>query len=138
AKGNQKINQPTMNWTDFIKYTGILYFFYYALNILIDLLWPVKQKSLEEEDKVIRFAEVVQPIVVESAAVPEQPQEEKASVDEDEEQEDQQWEWGRYDTEELVLREENITETTGGVFKVEELIAKAKTGTIVFKEQVVY
>ena len=127
-----------MNWTDFIKYTGILYFFYYALNILIDLLWPVKQKSLEEEDKVIRFAEEVQPIVVDGTPAQERPQTEEAFPDEDEEQENPQWERGEYDTEELVLREENITETTGGVFKVEELIAKAKTGTIVFKEQVVY
>jgi hypothetical protein len=127
-----------MNWTDFIKYTSILYFFYYALNILIDLLWPVKQKSLEEEDKVIRFAEEVQPIVVESAPAQEKPQTEEALSDEDEEQENTLWVRGKYDTEELVLREENITETTGGVFKVEELIAKAKTGTIVFKEQVVY
>ena len=127
-----------MNWTDFIKYTSILYFFYYALNILIDLLWPVKQKSLEEEDKVIRFAEEVQPIVVDGTPGQERPQTEEALSDEDEEQENPQWERGEYDTEELVLREENITETTGGVFKVEELIAKAKTGTIVFKEQVVY
>lgn len=127
-----------MNWTDFIKYTSILYFFYYALNILIDLLWPGKQKSLEEEDKVIRFPEEVQPIVVESAPAQEKPQTEEASSDEDEEQEDQQWEWGKYDTEELVLHEENITETTGGVFRVEDLIAKAKAKTIVFKEQVVY
>src|SRR5690606_9984250 len=127
-----------MNWTDFIKYTGILYFFYYAINILIDLLWPVEQKSLEEEDKVIRFAEEVQPIVVESAPEPEKPKEEEASSDEDEEQENTIWVRGDYDTEELVLREEHITETTGGVFRVEELIAKAKTGTIVFKEQVVY
>lgn len=127
-----------MNWTDFIKYTSILYFFYYALNILIDLLWPVKQKSLEEEDKVIRFAEEVQPIVVDGAPTQERPQTEEALSDEDEEQEHQEWERGEHDTEELVLHEENITETTGGVFKVEELIAKAKTGTIVFKEQVVY
>jgi len=127
-----------MNWTDFIKYTSILYFFYYALNILIDLLWPVKQKSLEEEDKVIRFAEEVQPIVVDGAPTQERPQTEEALSDEDEEQENTLWVRGDYDTEELVLREENITETTGGVFKVEELIAKAKTGTIVFKEQVVY
>jgi len=127
-----------MNWTDFIKYTSILYFFYYALNILIDLFWPVKQKSLEEEDKVIRFAEEVQPIVVDGTPAQERPQTEEAFPDEDEEQENPQWERGEYDTEELVLREENITETTGGVFKVEELIAKAKTGTIVFKEQVVY
>ena len=125
-----------MNWTDFIKYTSILYFFYYALNILFDLLWPGKQKSLEEEDNVIRFAEEVQPIVVGTPAQ-ERPQTEEAS-NEDEEQENPQWVRGKYDTEELVLREENITETTGGVFKVEELIAKAKTGTIVFKEQVVY
>ena len=127
-----------MNWTDFIKYTSILYFFYYALNILIDLLWPVKQKSLKEEDKVIRFAEEVQPIVVDGAPTQERPQTEEALSDEDEEQENTLWVRGDYDTEELVLREENITETTGGVFKVEELIAKAKTGTIVFKEQVVY
>ena len=127
-----------MNWTDFIKYTSILYFFYYALNILIDLLWPVKQKSLEEEDKVIRFAEEVQPIVVDGTPAQERMQTEVALSDEDEEQENPQWVRGKYDTEELVLREENITETTGGVFKVEELIAKAKTGTIVFKEQVVY
>lgn len=127
-----------MNWTDFIKYTNILYFFYYALNILIDLLWPVKQKSLEEEDKVIRFAEKVQPIVVDGAPTQERPQTEETLSDEEEEQENPHWERGEYDTEELVLREENITETTGGVFKVEELIAKAKTGTIVFKEQVVY
>lgn len=127
-----------MNWTDFIKYTSILYFFYYALNILIDLLWPVKQKSLEEEDKVIRFAEEVQPIVVDGAPTQERPQTEETLSDEEEEQENPHWERGEYDTEELVLREENITETTGGVFKVEELIAKAKTGTIVFKEQVVY
>lgn len=127
-----------MNWTDFIKYTSILYFFYYALNILIDLLWPVKQKSLEEEDRVIRFAEEVQPIGVESAPVPEKSQEEGASSNKGDGQENQQWERGEHDTEELVLREENITETTGGVFKVEELIARAKAGTIVFKEQVVY
>src|SRR5690606_6935622 len=125
-----------MNWTDFIKYTSILYFFYYAINILIDLLWPIKQKSLEEEDKVIRFAEEVQPIVVDGVPEQERPQTEEALSDEDEE--DTVWVRGKYDTEELVLREENITETTGGVFKVEELIAKAKTGTIVFKEQVVY
>ena len=125
-----------MNWTDFIKYTSILYFFYYAINILIDLLWPGKQKSLEEEDKVIRFAEEVQPIVVDGVPEQERPQTEEALSDEDEE--DTVWVRGKYDTEELVLREENITETTGGVFKVEELIAKAKTGTIVFKEQVVY
>ena len=121
-----------MNWTDFIKYTGILYFFYYALNILIDLLWPVKQKSLEEEDKVIRFAEEGQPIVVDGAPTQERPQTEEAFPDEDEEQENPQWERGEYDTEELVLRDENITETTGGVFKIEELIASAKTDTIVF------
>src|SRR5690606_235833 len=127
-----------MNWTDFIKYTGILYFLYYTLNILIDLLWPVKQKSLEEEDKVIRFAEEVQPIVVDGTPAQERPQTEEVLSDEDEEQEYTIWVRGDYDTEELVLREENITETTGGVFKVEELIAKAKTGTIVFKEQVVY
>ena len=127
-----------MNWTDFIKYTSILYFFYYALNILIDLFWPVKQKSLEEEDKVIRFAEEVQPIVVDGTPAQERPQTEEAFPDEDEEQENPQWERGEYDTEELVLREKNIIETTGGVFKVEELIAKAKTGTIVYKEQVVY
>ena len=127
-----------MNWTDFIKYTSILYFFYYAINILIDLLWPGKQKSLEEEDKVIRFAEEVQPIVVDGAPAQEMPHTEEALSDEDEEQENTLWVRGDYDTEELVLREENITETTGGVFKVEELIAKAKTGTIVFKEQVVY
>src|SRR5690554_2216215 len=127
-----------MNWTDFIKYTSILYFFYYALNILIDLLWPGKQKSLEEEDKVIRFAEEVQPIVVHGVPAQERPQTEEVLSDEDEEQENTVWERGDYDTEELVLHEENITETTGGVFRVEDLIAKAKTGTIVFKEQVVY
>lgn len=127
-----------MNWTDFIKYTSILYFFYYALNILIDLLWPVKQKSLEEEDKVIRFAEEVQPIVVDGTPAQERPQTEEAFPDEDEEQENPQWERGEYDTEELVLRDENITETTGGVFKIEELIALAKTDTIVFKEKLVY
>src|SRR5690606_37488679 len=126
-----------MNWTDFIKYTGILYFFYYAINILIDLLWPGKQKSLEEEDKVIRFAEEVQPIVVDGTPAQERPQTEEALSDEDEE-ENTLWVRGKYDTEELVLREENITETTGGVFRVEELIAKAKAKTIVFKEQVVY
>ena len=125
-----------MNWTDFIKYTSILYFFYYALNILIDLLWPVKQKSTEGEDKLIRFAEEVQPIVVDGTTARERPQTEEASSDEDEE--NTVWVRGKYDTEELVLREENITETTGGVFRVEDLIAKAKTGTIVFKEQVVY
>src|SRR5690606_3477027 len=125
-----------MNWTDFIKYTSILYFFYYALNILIDLLWPVKQKSTEGEDKLIRFAEEVQPIVVDGTTARERPQTEEASSDEDEE--NTVWVRGKYDTEELVLHEENITETTGGVFRVEELIAKAKTGTIVFKEQVVY
>ena len=125
-----------MNWTDFIKYTSILYFFYYALNILIDLLWPVKQKSLEEEDKVIRFAEEVQPIVVDGIPEQERPQTEEALSDEDEE--NPQWERGDYDTEELVLHEENITETTGGVFRVEDLIAKAKAKTIVYKEQVVY
>src|SRR5690606_9329641 len=125
-----------MNWTDFIKYTSILYFFYYALNILFDLLWPGKQKSLEEEENVIRFAEEVQPIVVDGAPTQEKPQTEEASSDEDEE--NTVWVRGKYDTEELVLREENITETTGGVFRVEDLIAKAKTGTIVFKEQVVY
>src|SRR5690554_3516685 len=127
-----------MNWTDFIKYTGILYFFYYALNILIDLLWPVKQKSLKEEDKVIRFAEEVQPIVVDGTPAQERPQTEKALSDEDGEQENPQWERGEYDTEELALRDENITETTGGVFKIEELIALAKTNTIVFKEKLVY
>lgn len=125
-----------MNWTDFIKYTSILYFFYYALNILIDLLWPGKQKSLEEEDKVIRFAEEVQPIVVDGTPAQERPQTEEALSDEDEE--NTVWERGDYDTEELVLREENITETTGGVFKIEELIALAKTDTIVFKEKLVY
>jgi len=127
-----------MNWTDFIKYTGILYFFYYALNILIDLLWPGKQKSLEEEDKVIRFAEEVQPTVIDGISEQERPQTEEALSDEDEEQENPQWERGEYDTEELVLRDENITETTGGVFKIEELIALAKTDTIVFKEKLVY
>src|SRR5690606_10853824 len=119
-----------MNWTDFIKYTGILYFIYYALNILIDLLWPGRQKSLEEEDKVIRFAEEVQPIVVDGTPAHERPQTEEASSNEDEE--NTVWLRGKYDTEELVLREENITETTGGVFRVEDLIAKAKAKTIVF------
>lgn len=127
-----------MNWTDFIKYTSILYFFYYAINILIDLLWPGNQKSLEEEDKVIRFAEEVQPIVVDGVPEQERPLTEEASSDEDEEQENTLWVRGKYDTEELHLHEENITETTGGVFRVEDLIAKAKAKTIVFKEQVVY
>ena len=127
-----------MNWIDFIKYTSILYFFYYALNIVIDLLWPGKQKSLEKEDKVIRFAEEVQPIVVDGTHVQEKSQKEEALSDEDEEQENPQWVRGKYDTEELVLREENITETTGGIFRVEDLIANAKAKTIVYKEQVVY
>src|SRR5690606_14103286 len=91
-----------MNWTDFIKYTSILYFFYYALNILIDLLWPGKQKSLEEEDKVIRFAEEVQPIVVDGTPALERPQTEEALSDEDEE-ENTLWVRGKYDTEELAL-----------------------------------
>src|SRR5690606_1064137 len=125
-----------MNWTDFIKYTSILYFFYYALNILIDLLWPVKQKSLEQDDKVIRFAEEVQPIVVDGTPAQERPETKEALSDEDDE--NTIWVRGKYDTGALVLREEKITETTGGVFKVEELIAKAKTGTIVVKGQVVY
>ena len=127
-----------MNWTEFIKYTGILYFLYYALNILIDLVWSVNPKPKEGDDKVILFAEDAQPIVVESAPEPEKPKEEGDLSKENEEQENTQWERGEYDTEELVLREENITETTGGVFQVEELIAKAKAKTIVFKENVVY
>src|SRR5690606_36808263 len=125
-----------MNWTEFIKYTSILYFFYYTLNILIDLLWPGKQKSLEEEDKVIRLAEEVQPIVVDGAPTQERAQSKEPSSDEHEE--NTVWVRGDYDTEELVLHEDNITEITDGVFQIEGLIALAKTDTIVFKEKLVY
>lgn len=124
-----------MSWTEFIKYTGILYLLYYGLNILVDLLWPSRSKPTEEAHQVLHFSEQVEPIVVESPTTSTSNKKEHVAQ---EELQEETWERDESDTEELTLQQENINSSTGGIFTMMELNKAAKSEAVMYTGHLVY
>lgn len=127
-----------MSWTEFIKYTGILYLLYYGVNILVDLLWPSRSKPTEEAHQVLHFSEQVEPIVVESPTTSTSNTKEHAAYEEQEEQLEETWERDESDTEELTLHQENINSSSGGIFTMVELNKAAKSEAVMYTGHLVY
>lgn len=124
-----------MSWTEFIKYTGILYLLYYGLNILVDLLWPSRSKPTGEAHQVLHFSEQVEPIVVESPTTSTSNKKEHVAQ---EELQEETWERDKSDTEELTLHQENINSSTGGIFTMMELNKAAKSEAVMYTGHLVY
>lgn len=124
-----------MSWTEFIRYTGILYLLYYGVNILVDLLWPSRAKPTEEAHQVLHFPEQVEPIVVESPTTSTSNTKEHVAQ---EELQEETWERDENDTEELTLKQENINGSTGGIFTMVELNKAAKSEAVMYTGHLVY
>src|SRR5690606_41572110 len=102
-----------MNWTDFIKYLGIVYLIYYGVNVIIDLLKPQKGLVIEGEEDLLEFSESIGTTIIEDEPESKNDYTPDESTGNEIDGRLEEWVRDEGDTEELNLISENVNVSTG-------------------------
>jgi len=127
-----------MNWTDFIKYLGIVYLIYYGVNVIIDLLKPQKGLVIEGEEDLLEFSESIGTTIIEDEPESKNDYTPDESTGNEIDGRLEEWVRDEGDTEELNLISENVNVSTGGVTTMQELIRLAQDQSIEVKKHLVF